>query len=311
MQSMGSGVPSPDIDESVIESIEALANQQRLEILVALAERKYEDVAEPSAMSFTRLYDAVSCQSTSQFSYHLKQLVGRFVADTDDGYQLTYAGDKVRRALFSGLYESSHAFGPVAVDGTCPNCGAESLRAHSADEQFTVECRQCETPILSDLFPQSVARERSTQEILDSFGYSIWAKYLFVRGNVCPECYGRLDTAVHQLAHGKRSTSVSVSECRRCWFRVSFPIDVVVAFHPVVIEAFWNHGVSLLDIPLWKLFRYTTAENWNTTVRETEPFAASVEIVLDETAIRLAVDDEPSVVVLEKTQRQRSDGKRE
>jgi DNA-binding transcriptional ArsR family regulator len=305
---MGSEDHTTPIEERVIDSIEALANRQRLEILVALAERKYEDGAEPSAMSFTHLYDAVSCRSTSQFSYHLSQLVGRFVADTEDGYQLTYAGDKVRRALFSGLYESSHTFGPVAVEGTCPNCGAQSLRAHSADEQFTVECRQCETPILSDLFPRSIARERSPGEILDSFGYSIWAKYLFVRGGVCPECYGRLDTTVRRVAHGERSTSVSVSECRRCWFTVTFPIDVVVAFHPVVLEAFWNHGVSLLDIPLWELFRYTTTENWNTTVKAEAPFAASVEIVLDKTEIRLAVDDEPSVVVLEKTDRERSDG---
>ncbi|ELZ88299.1 hypothetical protein C441_18947 [Haloferax sulfurifontis ATCC BAA-897] len=305
---MGSEVPATDIDENVIESIEALANQQRLEILVALAERKYNEEAETSALSFSHLYDAVSCQSTSQFSYHLKQLVGRFVVETEDGYQLTYAGDKVRRALFSGLYESSHTFGPVAVKGACPNCGARSLDAYSADGQFTVDCRECATPIVSDLFPQSIAQERSTQEIVDSFGYGIWAKYVFVRGGVCPECYGLLDTTVQQLERGEHFMSVSINECRRCWFTVSIPIDVVVAFHPVVIEAFWQHGVSLLDIPLWELFEYTTTEHWNTAVRAEEPFAASVEIVLDETEIRLSVDHQPSVTVVEKTVRESSDG---
>lgn len=292
------------IDEDVVESIEALANQQRLEILVALAERKYDDRAETAAMSFSRLYEAVSCQSTSQFSYHLKQLVGRFVVETDDGYQLTYAGDKVRRALFSGLYESSHTFGPVAVEGVCPNCGAQSLAARTENGKFVVKCRECTTPVVSDLFPQSIAQERSTQEIVDSFGYGIWAKYIFVRGGLCPECYGRLDTAVQRVEREGRSMSVSVSECRRCWFTVYLPIDVVVAFHPVVIHALWRHGVSLLDISLWELFEYTTTENWNTTVRSEEPFAASVEIVLDETEIRLSVDNQSSVVVLEKTEQQ-------
>lgn len=308
---MGSEVPETDIDENVIKSIEALANQQRLEILVALAEVKYDDETETSAMSFTQLYDAVSCQSTSQFSYHLKQLVGRFVVETEDGYQLTYAGDKVRRALFSGLYESSHTFGPVAVEGACPNCGAQSLDAYSADGRFTVECRECVTPIVSDLFPQSIAQERSTQEIVDCFGYGIWAKYIFVRGGVCPECYGRLDTAVQRLERVEQYMSVSVNECRRCWFTVYFPIDVVVAFHPVVLEAFWQHGISLLDIPLWELFEYTTTENWNTTVRAEEPFEASVEIALEETVIRLSIDHRPSVTVLEKTERQSSDEGRE
>ncbi|MDS0301000.1 winged helix-turn-helix domain-containing protein [Halogeometricum sp. S1BR25-6] len=299
---MDSEEPATDIDESVIKSIEALANQQRLEILVALAERKYDGEAETSAMSFTQLYDVVSCQSTSQFSYHLKQLVDRFIVETEDGYQLTYAGDKVRRALFSGLYEPSHVFDPVAVEGACPNCGARALDADSTEGRFTVECRECVTPIVSDLFPQSIAQERSTQEIVDSFGYGIWAKYLFVRGGVCPECYGLLDTTIQQLEREEHSMGVSINECRRCWFTVYFPIDVIVAFHPVVIEAFWQHGVSLLDIPLWELFEYTTAENWNTTVRAEEPFAASVEVVLDETEIRLAVDHQLSVEVLQKTE---------
>lgn len=290
------------IDESVIESIEALANQQRLEILVTLAEKKYEDGAK-SGMSFTQLYDAVDCQSTSQFSYHLKQLVGRFVVETEDGYQLTYAGDKVRRALFSGLYESSHTFDPVAIEGACPNCAAQSLEAYAADGQFIVACRACVTPIVSDLFPQSIAQGRSTQEIVDSFGYGIWAKYMFIRGGVCPECYGRLDTAVEQQERGDHSMSVSINECRRCWFTVYFPIDVVVAFHPVVIEAFWQHGISLLDIPLWELFEYTTTENWKTTVRAVEPFSASVEILFDDTEIHLSVDHQPSVTVVEKIER--------
>lgn len=296
------------VDRNVIESIEALANQQRLEILVALAEQKYEDGAETSTMSFTQLYDAVSCRSTSQFSYHLKQLVGKFVVETQNGYQLTYAGDKVRRAVFSGLYESSHTFGPVAVEGACPNCSAQSLSAYSTDDRFTIECRECKTPIVSDLFPRSIAQGRSTREIIDSFGYGIWAKYIFVRGDVCPECYGRLDTAVQQVERGERPMTVSVSECRQCWFTVYLPIDVVVAFHPVVIEAFWQHGVSLLDIPLWELFEYTTTETWNTTVMAEEPFSASVEIVLNETEIRLSVDHQHSVAVLEKIDRRSSEG---
>lgn len=293
---------SPQIEERVVESIEALASRQRLEILVALAERKYTVWAETTAMSFTELYDAVDCQSTSQFTYHLKQLVDKFIVETPEGYQLTYAGDKVRRAIFSGLYDSSPAFEPFQVHGTCPHCGAQSLEAHSANDWFTVECPECEVAIVSDLFPHSMARGRSPREIVDSFGSSIWAKFIFVRGSVCPECYGRVETTIQCPEQGTHPYSVVVNECRECWFTIRMPVDVAVAFHPLVVEALWRHGVSVLDTPLWELFEYTTGEFWDSTVVSEDPFVAHVEITLDDVCLRLSVDQTLSVSVLDETE---------
>nr|WP_233340926.1 winged helix-turn-helix domain-containing protein [Haloprofundus sp. MHR1] len=287
---MASEDRSQQVDQRIVESIETLASRQRLEILVALAEKKYATGAETPAMSFTELYDAVDCQSTSQFTYHLKQLVDTFIVETPEGYQLTYAGDKVRRAVFSGLYDSSPAFEPFDIKGTCPHCGVESLKANLANDWFTVECPDCEVPIVSDLFPQSMARGRSPQEIVDSFGAAIWAKFVFVRGGICPECYGRVDTTIQCPEQDTHPYSVAINECRECWFTISMPVDMVVAFHPLVVEAFWRHGVSVLEVPLWELFEYTTAEFWETTVVAEDPFLASVELTVDDVNLSFSVD---------------------
>ncbi|MFD1589430.1 hypothetical protein ACFR9U_20840 [Halorientalis brevis] len=151
--------------------------------------------------------------------------------------------------------------------------------------------RSSEKRITTDLFPRSASQGRSPQEIVDSFGYSIWTKYLFVRGSVCPECYGTVDVT----KRGGQPFVVSVNQCRECRFTVHVPVDVIVAFHPVVIEAFWQHGVSLLDVPLWRHFEYTTGDSWEATVESTDPFATHVTITLDDATLRLAVADDLSV----------------
>ena len=83
------------IDQAVIDAISALGNRTRLEILLALAIAERDRREQWLTLSFTDLYDAVDLDSTSQFSYHLDRLVGPFIAETPDGYRLTYGGDKI------------------------------------------------------------------------------------------------------------------------------------------------------------------------------------------------------------------------
>lgn len=290
--------PTP-VDRDVVETIEALGSRQRLEILVVLAERKYDLDRETNAMRFTELYDAVDCQSSSQFSYHLDRLVDTFIVETPDGYQLTYAGDKVQRAIFSGLYESPRPLVPTDVDGTCPACGERALEACSENDRFVVRCTSCEVPVVTDLFPRSVSRGRTPREIVDCFGYSIWAKFVFVRGNVCPECYGRVETRLEPPDQRGTPFAVAVSECQECRFTVHMPVAVYVAFHPVVVEGFWQRGVSLLDLPLWELFQYTTGDEWDVAIVSREPFVAHVTITLDTVTLRLTVDGSRSPMRIE------------
>lgn len=279
------------VDEGQVDALAALGNEHRLAILLALGDRERETRVDRDELSFTDLYEAVDVESTSQFSYHLSQLVGRFVAETDDGYHLTYGGDRIVRAVRSGAYESTVEFDPVAADGDCLACGAESLEAALADERFVVRCTDCERRLLSDSFPRSQAADRTPAEVVESFGYRIWSTYVLIRGAVCPECYGRTRRRIDSHESDPETLYTFASICETCDFTIHLPVEVPAVFHPVAVEFLWRHGMSVLDAPLWELFALFSSADMTTDVRSTAPFEAWFRIALEGDELELAMDD--------------------
>ncbi|QLH80080.1 ArsR family transcriptional regulator [Halosimplex rubrum] len=272
-----------------------MGNEHRLAILLALGDRESATRTNALELAFSELYDAVPVESTSQFFYHLSQLVGPFVAETDEGYHLTYAGDKIVRAVRSGLYETTPSFDPVAMAGACVVCGASDLEGVLRDERFVVRCRACDRTLLSDSFPRSQAADRSPAEVIESFGYRIWSTYVLIRGDVCPECYGRVDRRVD--AHDGHETPGDAGQytfaavCRTCDFTIHLPVEVPAVFHPRAIALLHEHGLAPLDAPLWELFELFVSEAWTTDVRSTDPLDARFELDLDGDSLTLALDE--------------------
>jgi DNA-binding transcriptional ArsR family regulator len=276
-------------ERRAVDALEALGNEQRLAILFALADRERETRTNRLELSFTDLYEAVDIGSTSQFSYHLSRLVGPFVAETDGGYCLTYAGEKIARAIRSGVYESTAEFDPITVDGTCLACEEQALEALLRDERFVVRCRACEATLLSDSFPRSQAVDRTPAEVVASFGYRIWSSALLVHGDVCPECYGRIDRRVDH--HESVSAYTFAAVCRECSFTVHLPVEVPVVFHPTAATFLDRHGTPLPETPLWELFGLFGSGSWTTEVRSTEPLDARVRIDLGGESLALTLDE--------------------
>ncbi|WP_436930248.1 ArsR/SmtB family transcription factor [Halosimplex halobium] len=277
------------------DALAALGNEHRLAILLALGDRESATRTNGLELTFSELYDAVPVESTSQFSYHLSQLVGPFVAETGEGYHLTYPGDKIVRAVRSGLYETTPSFDPVPIPGACVGCGESDLQARLDDERFVVRCRACDRALLSDSFPRSQASERSPAEVAESFGYRIWSTYLLIRGDVCPECYGRVERRVdahegHETP-GDAGRYTFAAVCRTCDFTIHLPIEVPAVFHPRAGALLDEHGFAPLDTPLWELFELFVSGAWTTDVRSTDPLDARFEIDLDGDALALAMDE--------------------
>ncbi|WP_123538460.1 winged helix-turn-helix domain-containing protein [Halosimplex salinum] len=248
------------ISEAVVEGIEALGSPQRLEILFALSEAEREHRRQWHTLTFTELHDAVAVESSSQFSYHLDRLVDQFVDETSDGYRLTYSGRKLIRSVLSGVYESTATFDERAVDGVCVFCEADSLVATLEQESFLVRCSACDTTLVNDCFPRSQSRNRSPAAIVESFGYRIWSSYVHLRGAICPECYGRVETTVEAHEVESQTRYTHGCSCSNCGFTIHLPVEVAVAFHPAALARFWEHGVSVLDTPLWELFEYVATD---------------------------------------------------
>jgi DNA-binding transcriptional ArsR family regulator len=287
------------------DALSALGNEHRLAILLALGDREVATQTNGLELPFSELYDAVPVESTSQFSYHLSKLVGPFVAETDAGYRLTYAGDKIVRAVRSGLYETTPSFDPVAVAGACVVCGASDLQARLDDERFVVRCRACDRTLLSDSFPRSQASERSPADIVASFGSRIWSTYLLIRGDVCPECYGRVERRVD--AHDGHETPGDAGQytfaaiCRTCDFTIHLPVEVPAVFHPRASAFLHEHGLAPLDTPLWELFELFVSEAWTTDVRSTDPLDARFELDLGGDTLALAMDDSFAVTPVDRS----------
>lgn len=279
------------VDEDVVDAVGALGNRTRLEILLALAEAERDRQEQWLSMSFTELYDAVDVTSTSQFSYHLDRLVGWFVAETPEGYRLTYGGDKTVRTVLSGVYESTRSFDDLEVDGVCPFCEESALVATVDEEWFVVRCDACDSTLLNDLLPRSQTRSRTAREVVDSVGARIWSTYTLVRGDVCPECYGRMDAAVDPLRHEGRTFYTVEHTCRECWLTVHMPLEVTAAFHPAAIGFLWNHGVSLVELPLWEFFEFLVTGVVTVDVTSVDPLAATAEITLEGETLGLEIDD--------------------
>ncbi|GAA0646854.1 DUF7347 domain-containing protein [Salarchaeum japonicum] len=94
------GERSPDPGASS-EAFGTLANEVRVTVLVRLV-RAERDGETP--VSFSDLHAAADTESSAGFAYHLRQLTGRFVEKTPDGYVLTDAGRRAADAVLSGAF---------------------------------------------------------------------------------------------------------------------------------------------------------------------------------------------------------------
>lgn len=83
------------------ETFQTLANEVRVTTLVELlaAERDGEN-----PLSFSQLQEAAGSDSSAGFAYHLRQLSGYFVRQTESGYVLTPAGRRTAEAVVSGTF---------------------------------------------------------------------------------------------------------------------------------------------------------------------------------------------------------------
>jgi len=146
------------------EAFEAVASERRLGVLAELI----DDRGQPRTRTFTELFEASDADTTAGFAYHLRQLDGTFVRETDAGYTLTYAGRSVLDAIRAGEFTDRIDLEPRELPESCPLCGSASLTAASEDNVLSVECEGCERSVLSCPFPPAGLRAHPSEELPDA-----------------------------------------------------------------------------------------------------------------------------------------------
>ncbi|MFB6103134.1 MAG: winged helix-turn-helix domain-containing protein [Haloplanus sp.] len=280
-----------------------LSNDLRLEILLALWE------APEFSLSFAELRKAVGERDSGTFTYHLSELVGHFVGETDDGYELQYPGHRVLDAIQSGVFHQQGAVGPVELDGVCPDCGAPLTFAYDTDYIGRVWCDACDERLLEWPFDPGGVADRTPREVAAAFDRRtrlIWGCAL---DGVCPFCAGRVERT---LADDATSTGLCIGvleelgrydeyfardhpvvvslDCRRCSFYSFVPVGVVLLSRPHVVGRLWERGLDVRDTPLWELD--FVVDPATVTVRETAPTTVAVTAAPADGAPLTALVDE-------------------
>lgn len=261
---------------TVIDAFELLSNETRLAILLSLWEA-YDPHAESNAISFSELYDRVSVRDSGTFTYHLNELVGNFVEEAADGYQLRNSGLKVVRAVIAGAGFDGRRVPPTEIPRTCFHCRAPVQLSYE-DERLYQICTGCEgnigssstenapmgTLLVYDSFNPAGLAHRTPGEVFVASTIEYHrAVTLLIRG-VCPECSGAVEESLricdsHEAPPGELcSTCGTWNEarasyvCSVCKYSGSYPAWTAVYDHPAVVAFYYEHGFDMtfdLDDP--------------------------------------------------------------
>lgn len=292
----GRDEPPSDAADRDEEAFALVGNEQRMGIVRALGDFEREAGASET-LSFSSLRERSDLDlGSSQFNYHLQQLVGRFVEKRDDGYRIRPEGKTLYRAVKAGTFTRRDALDALDLEQDCYHCES-SLEAAYQDGMFTIQCRGCET--LYDLTvspPSAVADDEDIRYRLDQYNRHL--RLAFVRG-VCPTCMHGLDSTFVRPAETGFGDAVRrevyvYRSCDHCGNHSYLSVGSLLLHHPALVSFCHRRGLDVTTTPRWEL--EFAATDRDVTVRSTDPWELALELSLEGDTLELVVDDSCTVV---------------
>ena len=275
------------MSEDAEAAFAAVADELRVRIL-----RELWDADDP--LSFSDLRERVDVRDSGRFNYHLGELRGRFVEQTEDGYDLRFAGRKLVGGLHSGAYtETGGAVGPQPVDGSCVACGGD-LEAVYEDQTGKVDCTDCEVTLIQTGVPPAFVDGREDDLAAAVDGYVRTTSRSFLDG-FCPTCSGPTTGHLEDGEYGPEA----VVDCERCGASFYGLAAWVAVDHPAVLSFYEDHDRSVRDTRLWHLDWLADAE-WVGDGSAGDQ--ALVTVDLDGHELRVTVDEDLAVADAERTE---------
>lgn len=318
-----SGIMSPDVEAGVELEPErvfaALGHETRLAILFALWEaRDPEEHVSRRALSFSELRKRVGMRDGSQFNYHLKPLLGRFVHHTDEGYLLTREGDRITSAILAGSLTGEVVFDAEPYDDPCPLCGGAVVLESGTERTlgwFVVRCTECEGNFggagiegalsVTDSLAPAGARNRGPVDHFQATMVRVKHEILSMIEGVCPECTGTVNATPrvcpdHHVEPGRVcETCDSVfgayflrvcDVCRNNWVIMG---DRHLLTHPTVLAFLHDHGYDPWGFA-WHRIELDVVRRW--TVVSEDPFELEAELEAEGDRLVVTLDEEGTVI---------------
>lgn len=276
-----------EFDPETATSFDVLGQEIRIGIVEALVEKQIDDPQNPGA-SFSELRDRVGVTDSGQFNYHLDKLTGRFVQETNAGYELNAAGQEVAGAVLSRSLGSDGQWGPTELDAPCRACG-ETVRVYYEDGKIFAECDNDHLNH-SDYFPGSIVEERSLPEVMGLATLIGQQDIDLLIRDVCPNCYREIESGVI-LEQGE---PLLEGQCHHCGYFLQGPASLAVLTHPVLQAFYVERERDVREVPLWTLPFLTEPNRMH--VDSEAPLQITVDASYNDEELTFLIDDEGSVI---------------
>ncbi|WP_137284905.1 DUF7351 domain-containing protein [Halorussus salinisoli] len=306
------------------ETFAILGHETRLAILSELWDLDDplddpDSTFERKALSFADLRKRVGMRDGSQFNYHLTQLVGPFVRQTDEGYALRRAGWQIISTILAGTLTDEVVFDAEPIDDPCPRCGGQVVLDHGTNrspEGLLIRCTACEgnydfpeipSGVLMriGMLPPAGVSARSVTEMYRKL--LTWKKHrLLMRiEGVCPECSGEIAVIPlicedHVVGDGQvcpncdRTVEIQFkSVCSVCKGAWQLSTGVHMLQHPTVTAFYHDHGYDPWGHKWPRLATETIADQ---TVVSEDPLTIEATVVIDDDQLAVTLDEEGTVV---------------
>lgn len=295
--------PSPD------EAFSILGNETRLNILQVLGEAD-------ERVAFSELRERVGMRDSGQFNYHLTQLVGHFVDQTDDGYGLRQPGKRVIQSVLSGAVTEEPVIEPTPIDHACPYCGAPGEASYSQGrvELYCTECpglygqnerasrEAAEKGHVGGLsLPPAGVRDRTIDEIVHTASTWCHLELIAWSCDICPRCSALLTHSVNICGDhdstdgscgrcGNRHAIHIESRCTNCFHEMSGIFGNYLMGTPELLAFVAQQGLDPISEGIeW-------GAEWGEEILSEEPFEARFTTDVDDERVSLTVGADLSVV---------------
>jgi hypothetical protein len=283
---------SPDVapaDSAAADAFALVGNETRAEILRVLGEDPW------AGLSFSELRSrAAPDMDSGQFNYHLQQLVGQFVRQTDDGYEMRPSGATLYRTIQAGTFNRRASVEPFPAGFDCYFCDAP-VEASYDDGLFDLSCSGCGHVYARTMAPPSAVEGVDREELLSRIDqYNRHIILAFARG-VCPICVNGVDRAFvpseEAWTEGAERLALFVRHsCDHCGNRHYMSVGLALLYRPPLVCFFHERGLDVTSVPHWELPFLMTDRD--VTVRSEEPWAVAVETTYDGDRLELVVDED-------------------
>ncbi|MDY6765117.1 MAG: hypothetical protein SV377_05440, partial [Halobacteria archaeon] len=287
----------PDVGPADLtaEKFEPLTNELRVRIIVALADHQREN-PDDRALPFKELRERVGERDSGKFNYHLKQLTGNYVWQSEDGYALTLAGERIVGAILSGEYSIDEEKGPIELDAKDPLTG-DPLAVEWKNGFLVVrgaEERIREAGFLyRAVVPPGILTNRSFEDALELAIEITNNRYWLLTNAVCPLCYGPADRIVEFTTSPERSYHQFRGICTQCGHWKRGPVGVCILLHPVVVSFFQEHGIDVRTEPYWNL-DFLFDDSYVERLSE-DPLELKVRVEVGDSRLDVTLDDNGQV----------------